>query len=256
MTEYLLADDAERRLHALARVFDPWTFRHLEALGLTPGWRCWEVGAGGASVPQWLGERVGATGRVLATDLDIAWARRASAPNVEVRVHDIGKDSPPGELFDLIHARLVLVHVRERERALRLMVDALVPGGWLVLEDADPALQPLLCLEEVTEDQVRANRLRREFRTLLAERGADLAYGRKLPRLMREAGLSDVASDAYFAIAVPGLAELERRTIDQIRAPLLASGRATAEDLDLHLAAIDRLDPATSPLITAWGRKR
>ena len=206
-------------------------------------------------MPRWLGERVGPTGHVIATDLDTAWLGDAAAPNVEVRVHDVGRDPPPGGPFELVHARLVLVHVPDRERALAAMVGALAPGGWLVLEDADPALQPLLCLDETTEEHALANRLRREFRTLLAERGADLAYGRKLPRLLRDAGLTDVRADAYFPIAMPGLVELERRTVLHVRDRLLASGRATAAELDRHLAALDHLDLATSPMITAWGRR-
>ena len=43
----------------------------MERLGLAPGWRCWEVGAGGDSVVQWLAARVGPQGHVLATDIDI-----------------------------------------------------------------------------------------------------------------------------------------------------------------------------------------
>src|SRR5664279_6322511 len=70
------------------------------------------------------------------------------------------------------------------------MVAALRPGGWLVLEDADPALQPLICPDEYGPAQQLANRLRRGFRTLLAQRGAELAFGRTLPRLLRQAGLA------------------------------------------------------------------
>ena len=70
----------------------------------------------------------------------------------------------------------------------------------LLVEDADPALQPRSCLEETGPAQVLANRLRRGFRTLLAERGVDLAYGRSLPRRLREAGLTKVGADAV----VPG----------------------------------------------------
>src|SRR5689334_10923853 len=72
---YLLAnqqDQAGVRLAALATLFDPSTFRHLDALGVGPGWRCWEVGAGGRSVPDGLAARVGPTGAVLATDVDTA----------------------------------------------------------------------------------------------------------------------------------------------------------------------------------------
>jgi hypothetical protein len=49
---YLLdnrATEAEGRFAALSALFDPVTFRHVDALGVAPGWRCWEVGAGGAT---------------------------------------------------------------------------------------------------------------------------------------------------------------------------------------------------------------
>lgn len=181
--------EAAERFDAFATLFDPTTFRHLEALGVGPGWRCWEVGAGGTSVASWLAKRVGPTGRVLATDIDTSRVAPAGRPPVEVRVHDVGAEEPPGEGFDLVHARLVLVHVPDRDRALRSMIKALRPGGRLLVEDADPALQPLLCPDEHGPEQALANRLRHGFRQLLSGRGADLSYGRRLPRLLREAGL-------------------------------------------------------------------
>lgn len=72
--------EAGRRFAALATLFDPGTFRHLENLGVAPGGRCWEVGAGGTSVISWLAERVGPAGRVLATDIDTSWATAAARP--------------------------------------------------------------------------------------------------------------------------------------------------------------------------------
>jgi precorrin-6B methylase 2 len=47
--------------------------RHIEALGIKRGWRCWEVGAGGPSVPGWLAEQVAPEGYVLASDIDVSW---------------------------------------------------------------------------------------------------------------------------------------------------------------------------------------
>lgn len=131
------------------------------------------VGAGGTSVASWLAGRVGPSGRVLATDIDTSWAAPAAGSVVEVLRHDVGRDEPPGDGFDLVHARLVLVHVADRERALRAMADSLRLGGWLLMEDADPALQPLICLDEYGPEQELANRLRAGFRSLLAARGAD-----------------------------------------------------------------------------------
>ncbi|MFJ9852856.1 methyltransferase domain-containing protein [Streptomyces sp. NPDC101150] len=249
--------EAGIRFGALAELFDPVTFRHVDGLGIGPGMRCWEVGAGGPSVPLGLAERVGPTGTVIATDIDVSWTRDIAGDGIEVYSHDVAADPPPPGGFDLVHARLVLVHVADRAQALRSMVQALRPGGRLLLEDADPALQPLLCPDESGPEQRLANRLRSGFRTLMAGRGADLAYGRTLPRVLREAGLDDVQADAYFPITSPACAVLEDATVRQIRHRLVAEGLATDEEIERHLAnvATGRLDLATAPMISAWGRR-
>src|SRR3984957_7341132 len=118
-----------------------------------------------------LATRVGPRGHVLPTDINLAWAANAAAPNVTIVEHDVAADPPPGGPFDLVHARLVLVHVPERDAALVNMVSALRPGGILLVEDADPALQPLSCLEEIGPAEVLAIRIRGGFRALLAPRG-------------------------------------------------------------------------------------
>jgi hypothetical protein len=63
--------EAGTRFDALTTLFNPSTFRHIDALGIAGGWRCWEVGAGCHSVPSWLTARVGPAGHVLATDIDV-----------------------------------------------------------------------------------------------------------------------------------------------------------------------------------------
>jgi len=248
--------EAGIRLGALAELFDPVTFRHIDELGIAEGMRCWEVGAGGPSVPAWLASRVGPAGAVVATDIDVSWIKDIAGDRVEVLRHDVAADPPPPGGFDLVHARLVLVHVADRAEALRRMVQALRPGGVLFVEDADPGLQPLLCLDESGPEQRLANRLRSGFRELMAARGADLSYGRTLPRLLREAGLQGVRADACFPITSPTCAVLEAATVRQIRGQLVAAGLATEEDIDQHLAnvATGRLDLTTAPMISAWGR--
>jgi SAM-dependent methyltransferase len=263
---YLLANrqrEAGVRFDALAHLFDATTFRHLQRLGVQPGWRCWEVGAGGPSVPRWLAECVGPSGWVVATDINTAWLHGAfddaGEAVVEVRGHDAGAEPAPATGLDLVHARLVLTHVARREEALASMVGALRPGGVLLIEEADPGLQPLLCPDEYGPAQQLANRLRHGFRTLLADRAADLAYGRTLPRLLRELGLVDVGADAYFPITDPACAVLERATVEQIRHRLVAAGIATDAEVDRHLANLDGgllPDLATSPLVSAWGRSQ
>ncbi len=257
--EYLLDNqqvEAGQRFDALSVLFNPSTFRHAQALGIKAGWRVWEVGAGSPSVPAYLAAQVGREGHVLATDIDTSWLGSGDT-TYEVRRHDVGSEPPPVGLFDLVHARLVLVHVARRGQALAAMVAALKPGGWLLLEEADPELQPLVCPDDAGAEQKLANTLKRGFRTLLAERGVDLAYGRTLPRLLRDAGLSEVQSDAYFPMGGPACTELERATVEQIRDALIAAGIATGAELEQHLSNVrtGRLDLATSPMVSAWGRK-
>lgn len=267
--------EAGERFAAMAELFDPWTFRHLEAAGVRPGARVWEVGAGWPSVPAWLAARVGPSGRVVATDIDPSWLEArvarpvpaardvdASGPDAgsryDVLRHDVTTDPPPpGGPFDVVHARLVLVHLPDRTRVLDTLVESLAPGGVLLVEDADPELQPLACPVEDSAEAVLANRVRRGFRTLLAERGADLAFGRTLLTRLRSAGLVDVRAEAFSPYGGPALRALEVASIGHVREGLVAAGLATDRELD-HLVAHLRaggLDLSLAPLVSAWGRK-
>lgn len=65
-------DEVERnRLRLVENIFDPCTIRHLEMIRVSEGWHCLEVGAGAGSVAQSLSSRVGLTGKVVATDINI-----------------------------------------------------------------------------------------------------------------------------------------------------------------------------------------
>ncbi|WP_240762803.1 methyltransferase [Micromonospora sp. HM134] len=248
--------EAGERFTWLAELFDGVTMGHVDRLGIRAGWRCWEVGAGGPDIPQALAAAVGPSGHVLATDIDPAWL--GPRGGYEVVRHDIGADPPPQPgTFDLVHARLVLVHVPDRARALATMVAALRPGGWLLVEDADTELQPLACLDEVGPAQRRANRVRRAVRELLTRRGADLRFGRTLPGALRAAGLVGVGASGCFPVGGVACDRLEAATVRMVRAELLAAGLATDAEIDAHLAAVAAgdLDLTLAPLISAWGRR-
>jgi SAM-dependent methyltransferase len=256
--QYALANQSPRagdRFGALAALFDDVTFRHVEALGIRAGWRCWEVGAGGPSVPRWLAGRAGRAGSVLATDIDVSWLPVDAG--FAVRGHDVAVDEPPGGGFDLVHARLVLTHVADRVEALARMAQALRPGGWLLVEDFDVDLQPQAVPDALDAVHYRANRIRAGLVSVLASRDVDLELGRKLPRLLRGAGLVDVAADAFLPLAVPATAPLERADVEQVRAGIVGWSGTTDEDIDAHLEAVasGAVTVSTPPLISAWGRR-
>jgi SAM-dependent methyltransferase len=248
--------EAGERFVWLAELFDGVTRGHFDRLGVTAGSRCWEVGAGGPSIPAALAAAVGPTGYVLATDIDPSWLTAGNG--YEVRRHDAAADpTPEPGTFDLVHARLVLVHLPDRARALATMAAALRPGGWLLVEDADTALQPLACLDDSGPAQQRANRLRDAVRELMRSRGTNLRFGRTLPRMLREAGFVDVAAAGFFPVGGLACDRLEAATIRHVRGELLAAGLSNDAELDAHLAAIDasELDLTLAPLVSAWGRR-
>ena len=83
-------DQAGDRFAALAAVYDPMTIGHFDRLGVGPGWQCLEIGAGGGSVVRHLSERVGPSGRVLATDIEPRFLDPlADLGNVDVCRHGV-----------------------------------------------------------------------------------------------------------------------------------------------------------------------
>jgi SAM-dependent methyltransferase len=180
---------ARARLGLLESVCDPGSIRHLERIGVAAGWQYLEVGAGGGSIAAWLCENVGPTGHVLATDLDTRFLDRLDSPNLAVRRHDITVEALPDAAFDLVYARLVLLHLPERDRGSRSMIGALKPGGWLLVEETGSAtFPPDLRLEGAALFE------RGMAASIQAQTGAgaDYTYDRRLYADARAAGLFDV----------------------------------------------------------------
>jgi SAM-dependent methyltransferase len=248
---------ARDHMEVLSGLFNEQTFRHILALGIGDGWHCWEAGAGGDSVPTWLGRQVGSTGHVLASDVDTSVLEAATDPPFEVRRHDLMVDPPPAAEFDLVHARLVLEHLTDPSVALTTLAAALRPGGWLLVESSDPKLQPLACPDECGPSQALANKLRNAFWDLFAQR-SHLGLGRTVPRLLRDAGLTDVGAEVAFSVAGPNGRRMQRTLIARARPALIAAGLTTEDEIDRHLADLDsgELDIAVFPVVSVWGREQ
>jgi SAM-dependent methyltransferase len=256
---YLLnnaASEAPRRFAVLSALFDPGTIRHLEACGMQRGWHCLEVGGGSGTIACWLAERVGPTGRVLATDIDPRFLESLKLPNMEVQRHDIAADPLPEAAFDLVHARLVLMHLPEREAALASMISALKPGGWLVDEEydsfsmpPDPVVNPD---EVLLPTQVALMRL-------LEAGGVDRLFGRRLLGRLRAHGLVGTGAEArafMWQRGSPGAA-LVRATYELLRDSMIAGNYITPEQFEKDLARLDDHNfTMPSPILwSAWGRQ-
>jgi SAM-dependent methyltransferase len=185
----------DQRLSLLEQIYDPGSRRRRQIV--QPGWRCLEIGAGRGSLAVWLAEQVGASGEVVATDIDVTYLRRLQVPNLRVVEHNI-LDGPlellePGS-FDLVCLRFVLAHLSGRQHAaLKRIVQCLRPGGWLVDEDGDWGM---------TAPVDPGHPLHAAFHAAWrdgdwwASRGYDPAFGRKLPALFEHCGLEHIGHQA------------------------------------------------------------
>ncbi len=130
--------DEGARLRLLEAIADPRSIRLLAGIPVEKGWRCAELGAGGGSMALWLAGEVGAGGSVVAVDRDVTLlGHLADHPSIEVVESPIEQlDMEPGT-FDLVHTRNVLMHLDGADAILGTLVDALRPGGTLLVEEAD-----------------------------------------------------------------------------------------------------------------------
>lgn len=185
------------------------------------------------------------------TDINLDWMGDPGHPNVEVLQHNIVTDPLDEGRFDLAHARLVLQHLPERRTALRRMVAALKPGGWLLLEHFDNHLfgdhdvtshdkligQPLTPAITADQAQTLAKVLGAVGRALTAH-GVDHAAGSNDFNALFAEGLADVQAEGYLGIWSGGssiasqIAALNRANIKQIRGEIAANGWATDVEID------------------------
>lgn len=118
---------------------DPRSITFLSGLGIPTDATCLEVGAGLGSLARWMATGLAPRGLVDATEVRpelVQSISEAAPPNLKVIRHNIVTDPPPGQSYDLIHARFVLEHLPSRDQVLRSLAPMLSRGGWLVIEDA------------------------------------------------------------------------------------------------------------------------
>ena len=244
------------RYRGLAAMLDPGSFEHFRALGVGPGWRCLEVGAGAGTVPSWLCEAVGESGQVVATDIDPAMLARLGHPNLEVRCHDVTAGPLPGEGFDLVHTRWLLHWLQDPRAAIRNMVESLRPGGILIVEEPD-----FSTMLGSTDSDVLNKVLQAGSDLGAANTGLDNFFGRRLTRALRSCGLTDVdAAGRYDMLSSDdpdsGIVWL-RLSFAWLERPLLDAG--AIREAEYREAMRLMTEPGlvmTGPgTMAAWGRK-
>ena len=253
--------DADRKRLALQeQAWDPFTIRHLESLGVASGWTCLNVGAGHGSITAWIASRVSPTGKVVATDLRPELHREVSG-QVEIRKHDIMKDEIEKNHYDLVFCRMLLQHLKEPNKALSKMADAVKPGGWLLIEEIDNSITPKSDSKNSKADYYY--RTGWQYYEPFPKIGFDMEYGRNVRFLLDQLGFVGVQSEGNFLLSRGGDPWPEA-LVDVLKLSseaLIKSRLAQEDDTRKLLDEIERMyhDPSyyyiCSALCSAWGKK-
>ena len=252
-------DDPEAvdRHSILAEVLDELSISRLTGLGELNGRRCLEIGAGGGSVAAWLATRTGESGRVLATDINTRHLRADAG--YEILHHDLAAEPVPDGPWDVIHARLVLLHLPARREILHRLTAALAPGGALLIEDFETTFRKSVLVAPTPEDVELIELYHRLLvDTVLPAHGNDPRWAGQVHGAMLGAGLTEVDTVVYARSWAGGTAGalLIAANIAQARADFLAAGMS-ADQLDAlqRLTADPRLVVRTPLTYSTSGRR-
>ncbi len=244
-------EKAHQRLRLLEELADPWTIPRLAALGVGAGWRCLELGAGGGSITRWLCDQVGPTGVVSAVDLEPRFLEGDPRPNLEIHRHDIVADGVPGDGYDLIHARALLMHLPARDELIGELVGRLRPGGVILLEEAD-------CYPVATAESAAYREVWDAGCAVGAKAGGDWYWARNLPARLAAAGAAGVTSVIDATVSPGGTIwpELVIVSMEQLT-PLLVADGFSADRIATAIADLsdpNRWFPSVA-LVSAWGHR-
>jgi len=257
-----------QRLRAQARDWEAATARILLGqVRLPADASCLDAGCGPGETTRLLARRVGPGGRVLGIDIDasigalaVEMLHGSGYRHCAFRAHDVTADEPvPGGPFDLVFARLLLVHLPDRAAVLARLWDAVAPGGYLVVQDYDASAFGVL------PDLPSFAELTRVIIGTFHATGADVRTGALLPHLFVQAGAgtpdgTDVTGRVE-PLGAGGRAYAEN-VYRSLLPAALAHGITTENDSAATLAELAR-DTALFPdspvlwplMIGAWKRK-
>ncbi len=255
MSEYTLPHQLvgeQQRLALMSELLDPVELLRIARLGVSPGWRCLELGCGNGSIAQALAERVAPTGHVVASDIDLSYVGDPKVPCLEIRRIDVLQDEIEGGSYDFVVARALLHHLMPARKAMQRMIAALKPGGLLL--SIEPDMLPCTVAEPDSMHAFWQGWLKWSLGA-----GIDYFIGRKIPAWMDSFGLEDVAGEGYTAQfnGNSDWATYWTETMRELAPPLLKSGYINEKMLqEFHTCYQDPHYWTSVITFTAnWGRK-
>ena len=252
------------RLLTQAEAYEPQANWLLDQIGVQSGWRAVDIGCGPIGILNLLSQRTGPQGSVVGLEREARFVEMAKAEiakrglsNVRMIEADALKTGLEKASFDLAHERLVMINIPARDAFLTEMLSLLRPGGTVALEDVDNV--SWLCQPAHPSWDI----LLHAFHTVFHAGGGDGLIGRRLPAMLRAAGVQNI--QIKVTVETPVLGDYRRThlisLIDSVRDKVIANGLLNEAELKEHREALVRHlnDPATTVidklLVQSWGQK-
>lgn len=243
---YVFGDIKDRaeyeRLRLLESAFDPHTHQQLDSLGLSEGWQCLEIGAGAGSIMNWLSNKVGADGKVIAVDIDPRFLHPENPHNTRIAVGDLREMDLSELRFDLIHGRYVLLHLKEFGSIIKTLTTLLRPGGWILLEEPD--FLAARCLLASKEDCMAFDHVSEAIESMYRSLGNDPSMGLKIPGALSESGLVDlnVVNDAPACRGGSPIARMMGMSAERLREKYIQTKKCSEHDIDVYRSLAENRD--------------
>ena len=265
--EYLLGyrRAEQERLQEQARQLadeSSWLF---DQFAIASGTRVVEIGCGPQGCLDLLAQCVGPSGSVIgversddAVQMARAMVGEQGLGNVEIVHGDARATGLPRGEFDLVTSRLVLVNVPQPEEIVAEAVALVKAGGIVAFHEADYVAHvcdpPLAAWDRAIEI----------LNTYSCSAGIDLFIGRKLPRMLRDAGVGEIEVRPLVHVYPPGHG---RRTIlldfvENVSGRLVETGSVVPDELEALTRSLrQHLDDPDTVVVShlflqAWGHKR
>ena len=171
----------------------------LAQLGLEKGMKVLDLGCGPGFIARLLVEDfpgIKLTGIDLDLELlEIAKNELKDSKSLVRLVHSSAEKIPfPDNYFDFVYARLVFQHIPEPSLVSREVFRVLKPGGIFVIHDIDQEI-----LGVIEPDFPLRDQLSKKFSKAQEKKGGNRYIGRRLLRMLKEAGFTSVLMDGLVA---------------------------------------------------------
>jgi ubiquinone/menaquinone biosynthesis C-methylase UbiE len=261
---YLLGDSPAEIRHLVeqAEVYAHEANELFDLIGVPASTTAIDVGCGVMGILHLVAERVGARGRVVGLDREarmVEFGQQLAEQRglaVEFIEADATATGLPDRAFDLVHARTLLLNVQNPEQILSEMVRIARPGGVVAVQEPDASAW------NCDPPHPAFDTLRGAILSAYRRTGKDFSIGRRIARMLKDAGLDDVhvrptarvthAGEYYqtFLLTVAGL----------VRDVIVQAGELTGDEFESYTAALRAHLEAPGTITCqpvmwqAWGR--